>query len=191
MTCAPVQPRLAIAATRRCAAMTLKESRKTLIIGSPIDEITSVGVYSSPEPGLCGSVPDLTNFSLNTPVDKTAHEAAQGLCELSSATLRTQSPVSQVTEKKSSGRKRGRTSSEDLSLQSNVRDLMALNHGSNVPLDDRVAKSFLLPKDPSSILSSYQLPIPVPTAKGSTKRACCSAEVRRHGIPSNTSTAMR
>ncbi|EEA22732.1 PHO85 cyclin-5 [Talaromyces marneffei ATCC 18224] len=189
-TCAPSQPRLAVTATRRCAAMTLKECRKNLTIHSPIDETSLAGVYSSPDSALCGSVPDLSNFSLNTPVDMTAHEAAQGLCELSGAMLRSQSPVGQVNESRPPCRKRGRTSSEDQILQSNVRDLMASTYENEVLADERIAQSFLLPKDGHS-LSSLQLPIPVPVPKGGIKRACCSAEVRRHEILPTTPTPMR
>ncbi|GAM37713.1 hypothetical protein TCE0_024r07847 [Talaromyces pinophilus] len=184
-TCAPSQPRLAVTATRRCAAMTLKECRKNLTIHTPIDETSLVGVYGSPDSALCGSVPDLSNFSLNTPVDMTAHEAAQGLCELSGAMLRSQSPVGQVS------RKRGRTSSEDQILQSNVRDLMASAYGSEVLADERIAQSFLLKGQSDHSLSSIQLPIPVPVSKGGIKRACCSAEVRRHEILPTTPTPMR
>jgi hypothetical protein len=191
-TCAPSQPRLAVTATRRCAAMTLKECRKNLTIHTPIDETSLVGVYSSPDSGLCGSVPDLSNFSLNTPVDMTAHEAAQGLCELSGAMLRSQSPVCQVNESRPPCRKRGRTSSEDQILQSNVRDLMASAYGNEVLADERIAQSFLLSKGQSDHgLSSIQLPIPVPASKGGIKRACCSAEVRRHEMLPTTPTPMR
>ncbi|EED15338.1 G1/S-specific cyclin Pcl5, putative [Talaromyces stipitatus ATCC 10500] len=190
-TCAPSQPRLAVTATRRCAAMTLKECRKNLAIHSPIDESSLIGVYSSPESGLCGTVPDLSNFSLNTPVDMTAHEAAQGLCELSGAMLRSQSPVSKVNESRPC-RKRGRTSSDDQILQSNVRELISPIYGNEVLTDEKLAKSFLLPKDPSDhCLSSIQLPIPIPAPKGGIKRACCSAEVRRHNILPTTPTPMR
>lgn len=179
-TCAPSQPRLAITATRRCAAMTLKECRKTLSIHSPIDETSLGGVCNSPEidAGLCGSVPDLSNFSLNTPVDMTAHEAAQGLCELSSSILRPQSSLEKMDENRPC-RKRGRTSSEDQILQNNVRDLMASAYAEDVLADERVAKSFLIPKNSSDLrLNSIQLPVPVPAPKGGIKRACCSAEVR-------------
>lgn len=115
----------------------------------------------------------------------TAHEAAQGLCELSGAMLRSQSPVGQVS------RKRGRTSSEDQILQSNVRDLMASAYGSEVLADERIAQSFLLKGQSDHSLSSIQLPIPVPVSKGGIKRACCSAEVRRHEILPTTPTPMR
>ncbi|KMU90729.1 cyclin [Coccidioides immitis H538.4] len=80
-TCAPTLPRLATRAMRRGAN---KENRKPLAIGSPIDEGPYQDIiYTSPEPMSASSVnvPDLTNFSLCTPVDK-AHEAAQSLCEL-------------------------------------------------------------------------------------------------------------
>lgn len=192
LTCAPSQPRLAVTATRRCAAMTLKECRKNLAIHTPIDETSLVGVYSPADSAICGSVPDLSNFSLNTPVDLTAHEAAQGLCELSGASVRSESPISQVTETRPSCRKRGRTSSDDQILQSNVRDLMASAYANDVLADGKVAQSFLLSKDQSGhSLSSLQLPIPVPNSKGGIKRACCSAEARRHQTLPTTPTPTR
>ncbi|OKL62277.1 hypothetical protein UA08_02864 [Talaromyces atroroseus] len=182
-TCAPSQSRLAVTATRRCAAMSLKECRKNLSIHSPIDETSLGGVCVSPETeaAICGTVPDLSNFSLNTPVDMTTHEAAQGLCELSGALLRPHSPADKV-DKNRTCRKRGRTSSEDQILQSNVRHLMSSAYGEDhVLADERVARSFLISKNASDRgLSSIQLPIPVPAEKGGVKRACCSAEVRNH-----------
>ncbi|KAH8689570.1 hypothetical protein BGW36DRAFT_271325, partial [Talaromyces proteolyticus] len=123
-TCAPVRPRMAVTATRRCAAKSLKDNRKNLSIQSPIDEISMAGVYQSPEPDTdngCGSVPDFSNFSLHTPVDMTAHEAAQGLCELSGA-MPLQQTTPQKMEEGKRCRKRGRTTSEDQMLQNNVRE---------------------------------------------------------------------
>lgn len=191
-TCAPGQPRLAVTATRRCAAKLLKECRKNLTIHTPIDETSQIGVYGSPEAGSCGSVPDLTNFSLNTPVDMTTHEAARGLCELSGAMLRTSSPLNHVGETQPVRRKRGRTSSEDQNLQNNVRNLMVSTFQENVLADERFSNSFLLPNELSSHnLDSIQLSIPVPVPTGGIKRACCSAEVRRHDILPVNQTSMR
>jgi hypothetical protein len=189
-TCAPVQLRLAVAATRRCAANTLKECRKNLVIASPIDE---TAFYSSPDTdvGTGGSVPDLSNFTLDTPVDLSvsAQEAAQGLCELSGAVPRSH-PTPESTSGSRRCRKRGRTTSEDYTLQNNVRQLMALQaaHDSGMVLSDQsVADSFLVPqpKGPQSPLdgqlSSVKVPVPLPSHKGAggIKRACCSTEVRR------------
>jgi hypothetical protein len=188
-TCAPSQPRLAVTATRRCAANSLKECRKNLVIQSPINETSMGGMYSSPDTdaGLGSSVADFSNFSLNTPVDLTTHEAAQGLCELSGAMPRSNSPLEPVKEAKRC-RKRGRTSSGDQLLQNNVRHLMAMHvaheHGMVTP-DHSVADSFLLaePTGPQSPLdrhlSSIKLPVPVAVQQGGIKRACWSSETRR------------
>ncbi|KAL1965246.1 hypothetical protein VTN77DRAFT_6000 [Rasamsonia byssochlamydoides] len=190
-TCAPVQPRLAVTATRRCAANSLKECRKNLVIASPIDEISFGEIYSSPDTdaGATGSVPDLSNFSLDTPVDLTAsaQEAAQGLCELSGAVPRS-NPTPEPPRESRRCRKRGRTASEDQMLQNNVRQLMALHtvtdNGVVLP-DQSVADSFLISRGLQSPLDgqlrSIKLPVPVPSRKGTggTKRACCSTEVRR------------
>jgi PHO85 cyclin-5 len=194
-TCAPSQPRLAVTATRRCAVMSLKECRKNLSIHSPIDETSLGDVCISPEgetdAGLCGTVPDLSNFSLNTPVDMTTHEAAQGLCELSGALLRSQSPADKVDESRPC-RKRGRTSSEDQTLQNNVRHLVASAYGeSSVMADERIAKSFLLSNTSDHRLSSIQLPVPVSADKGAVKRACCSADVRNQLLSHMQQTAMK
>lgn len=185
-TCAPTRLRMAVAATRRCAAKSLKESRKNLAIQSPIDEMSLVGVYQSPEgdSGACGSVPDLTNFSINTPVDMTAHEAAQGLCELSGAMPPVQ-PAPQKVGETTRCRKRGRTYSEDQILQNNVREMMTTGRVEQMVLpDSQMANSFLLPEAKSLQppfgcgLSSMKLPIPVAIPNGGIKRACCSAEAR-------------
>ncbi|CRG88838.1 PHO85 cyclin-5 [Talaromyces islandicus] len=190
-TCAPTRLRIAVAATRRCAAKSLKESRKNLAIQSPIDEMSLMGVYQSPEgdAGTCGSVPDLSNFSIHTPVDMTAHEAAQGLCELSGAMPPVQ-PAPQQTGGTTRCRKRGRTSSEDQILQNNVRELMTGHDEHTVLPDNQMANSFLLPETKSlqppfgCSLSSMKLPIPV-----GIKRACCSAEARSRLVRSNGQTA--
>jgi len=187
-TCAPVQPRLAVRATRRCANNSLKECRKNLAIASPIDETGLAEIYSSPESytGPAGPVPDLSNFSLSTPVDlAAAQEAAQGLCELSGAVPRS-NPPSQARR----CRKRGRTSDE-LSLQSNVRQLMSMGtmKGEQVVLSDQnVADSFLIPQ-PKGLqsqsacqLSSLKLPVPT----GSIKRACCGPETRKTTFSART-----
>jgi hypothetical protein len=198
-TCAPIQPRLAIRATRRCAnlqANCLKESRKTLLIATPIDEGCYADICASPEsfsrPG--SAVPDLTNFSLGTPIDVTAsaHEAAQGLCELSGALPRshrtTQTPLSSKQ-----CRKRVRPTSDDLSLQNNVRHLISLGTRKNeddsavVIPDHQIADSFLIPQpkavqSPSGCpLGTLKLPLPLslPMSSGSMKRACCGQEAAK------------
>lgn len=160
-----------------------------MVIQSPINETSMGGIYSSPEidAGMGSCVPDFSNFSLNTPVDLTTHEAAQGLCELSGAIPRSNCRPEPVKEAKRC-RKRGRTSSEDQMLQNNVRRLMAMHaaheHGMVAP-DHRVADSFLLaePKGLQSPLdchlSSIKLPVPVALQQGGIKRACCSSEIRR------------
>jgi hypothetical protein len=197
-TCAPTQPRLAIRATRRCAnlqANCLKESRKTLFIATPIDEGCYTDICASPEsfsrPG--SVVPDLTNFSLGTPIDITsAHEAAQGLCELSGAFPRSH-PMTQTPSPSRRCRKRGRPTSDDLSLQNNVRHLISLGVRKNeddstvVVPDRQVADSFLIPQpkavqSPSGCpLGTIKLPLPLslPMSSGSMKRACCGQEVAK------------
>lgn len=188
---------MAVAATRRCAAKSLKESRKNLAIQSPIDEMSLVGVYQSPEgnAGACGSVPDLSNFSIHTPVEMTAHEAAQGLCELSGAMPPVQ-PAPQQIGGTTRCRKRGRTSSEDQILQTNVREMMTTGHDEHTVLpDSQMAKSFLLPEAKSLQppfgcgLSSMKLPIPVAIPNGGIKRACCSTEARSRLVRPHGQTA--
>lgn len=183
-TCAPSRLRMAVAVTRRCAAKSLKESRKNLVIQSPIDEMSLTGIYQSPEgdAGACGSVPDLSNFSIHTPVDMTAHEAAQGLCELSGAMPPVQPAPAKISET-TRCRKRGRPLSEDQALQSNVREMMTTGHDQHTVLpDSQMASSFLLPEAKNLQvplgcgMNSMKLPVPVPN--GGIKRACCSAEVR-------------
>lgn len=185
-TAASSQARLAVTATRRCATNMLKECRKNLAIQTPIDE--SAAFCQSPETtdlDVGSSVADLSSFSLNTPADVTACEAAQGLCELSAAATRSgssQEPVGNLGRR----RKRGRTPSQDLSLQRQVRQLMAVdsNQGQEVVLPDRhLPDSFLVSesKGPSASLEGqygtmkYSIPIAQP---GSIKRACCSFDLQ-------------
>lgn len=211
-TCAPLQPRLAIRATRRCAnlqANCLKESRKPLMIATPIDEGCYTDLCASPEsfsrPG--STVPDLTNFSLGTPIDAaaSAHEAAQGLCELSGALPRSH-PVTRTPSPSRRCRKRGRPTSDDLSLQTNVRHLMSLgirkneDDGAVVVPDHQVADSFLIPQpkavqSPSGCpLGTIKLPLPVslPMSGGSMKRACFGQEAAKllWGVGRNLSGSM-
>lgn len=176
------QPRLAVKAALRNTNNSLKENRKPLTIVSPIDEGSHTGIYSSPETytGPSGQVPDFSNFSLETPssFSSSAHEAAQGLCELS----RPQG-ASQATEQRN-GRKRGRTNSEDMILQNHVRYLINLGASAerSVLSDSRLAKSFLIPESSRSQCSLTQLPPIKPvelSGPAGMKRACCGSEARK------------
>jgi hypothetical protein len=154
-TGAPAPSRLAVKATLRCTSNSLKESRKTLAIASPIDESALVDLYSSPDayPGAMGSAPDLSTFAL----DSSLSEAAQSLCELSGATL-----------ERRQCRKRGRTGSDDLLLQSHVRHLIdaGASGDSSVLPDGRLADSFLVRDGAVS-------------GPAGMKRACCGSEARK------------
>ncbi|CAI7668411.1 unnamed protein product [Penicillium manginii] len=155
-TGAPAPSRLAVKATLRCTSNSLKESRKTLAIASPIDESALADLYSSPDyPGAMGSAPDLSQFSL----DSSLSEAAQSLCELSGAT----------TERRQC-RKRGRTGSDDMLLQNHVRHLINVG-ASGVPSsilpDGHLATSFLMAHGPSV------------SGPAGMKRACCGSEARK------------
>lgn len=154
---APAQPRLAVKATLRCTSNSLKESRKTLAIASPIDESALVDLYSSPDyPGATGSAPDLSTFSL----DSSLSEAAQSLCELSGATPELRQC-----------RKRGRTGSDDLLLQDHVRHLVdaGASGDSSVLPDGQLANSFLV-RNGSAVSVS---------GPAGMKRACCGTEARK------------
>ncbi|KAK2744133.1 hypothetical protein FQN57_004393 [Myotisia sp. PD_48] len=156
-TCAPAQPWMAMRATRRQATMQptsyLKDSKKYPSIAAPIIE-DSCPIFTSPEI-FSGenSVPDLSNFSIGPPSMDVAHEAAQGLCELSGVLPRPclVTPNPQMPEQRC--RKRCRTISEDLSLQQKVRQLVNPRSQTNddqismlVLPDNQLADSFLLPK---------------------------------------------
>ncbi|KAJ5166113.1 uncharacterized protein N7482_004894 [Penicillium canariense] len=153
---APAPSRLAVKATLRCTSNSLKESRKTLAIASPIDESALVDLYSSPDyPGAMGSAPGLSTFTLDTSLS----EAAQSLCELSGA-----------TPERRQCRKRGRTGSDDLLLQSHVRHLIdagASGVPSSILPDGHLANSFLV-SDGSSL-----------SGPAGMKRACCGSEARK------------
>ncbi|KAJ5866819.1 hypothetical protein N7534_001372 [Penicillium rubens] len=156
--------RLAVKATLRCTSNSLKESRKTLTIASPIDESCLVGVYSSPEyPSSMGtSVPDLSDFSL----DSSLSEAAQSLCELSGA-----------TPERRQCRKRGRTGSDDLLLQNHVRHLIDLGtSGDHTVLPDGQFPRSFMAQHGSSIT-----PVQTGSVSGPAgmKRACCGSEARK------------
>jgi hypothetical protein len=163
-TCGSAPARLAVKATLRCTSNSLKESRKTLAIASPIDEASRVGVYSSPEyPSSMGSsVPDLSAFSL----DPSLNEAAQSLCELSGA-----------TPERRQCRKRGRTGSDDQLLQNHVRHLMNLGASGEqtVVPDGQLPHSFMMQHENNSI-SQRTGPVSGPVGM---KRACCGSEARK------------
>jgi hypothetical protein len=147
----------------RCTSNSLKESRKTLAIASPIDESSLVGVYSSPEypSSMTSSVPDLSNFTL----DSSLSEAAQSLCELSAA-----------TPERRQCRKRGRTGSDDLLLQNHVRHLINLGASgdSSVLPDGQFPNSFMT--HTNSMASGRTSPVSGPAGM---KRACCGSEARK------------
>lgn len=157
-------PRLAVKATLRCTSNSLKESRKTLAIASPIDESCLVGVYSSPGyPSSMGSsVPDLSTFSL----DSSLSEAAQSLCELSGA-----------TPERRQCRKRGRTGSDDLLLQNHVRHLINLGvSGDHCGLPDGQFPCSFMTQHGSSAVPAQIGPVSGPAGM---KRACCGSEARK------------
>ncbi|KAJ5110233.1 hypothetical protein N7532_002878 [Penicillium argentinense] len=152
---APAPSRLAVKATLRCTSNSLKESRKTLAIASPIDESTLADLYSSPDyEAARGSAPDLSQYSL----DSSLSEAAQSLCELSGA-----------TPERRQCRKRGRTGSDDLLLQNHVRHLIdggAPGVSSILP-DGNLATSLLM-------TNGFSVSGPA-----GMKRACCGSEARK------------
>ncbi|KAJ5092632.1 hypothetical protein NUU61_007502 [Penicillium alfredii] len=158
-------PRLAVKATLRCTSNSIKECRKPLAIGSPIDESALVDMYSSPEAytGAMGSsAPDLAQFSL----DPNLNEAAQSLCELSGA-----------TPERRQCRKRGRTGSDDLLLQNHVRHLFDLGaSGEPNVLPDGLPPSSFLVRESASISPERVGAVSGPAG---TKRACCGSEARK------------
>ncbi|EGE79731.1 G1/S-specific cyclin Pcl5 [Blastomyces dermatitidis ATCC 18188] len=163
-TCAPAQPRLATRATRRCAnlqtyslaAPAANESRKknpsfTAATSVPtIDEGSWSEFYASPESfstpistesSNMGDHQHVPSFALDASSIDLAHEAAQGLCELSGALPRSSyfapshpipsrtttvstadfsTPLSDISARTS--RKRTRTTSNDFALHTNVRE---------------------------------------------------------------------
>ncbi|PTU18946.1 hypothetical protein P175DRAFT_0442900 [Aspergillus ochraceoroseus IBT 24754] len=181
-------PRLAVQATMRSTGNSLKETRKHLGVASPIDETSFSDAYSSPETyfGRGGRVPDLSSFSLRTPVDiSSTHEAAQSLCELSGAICRPQKTVAPGSHRRQC-RKRGRTGSEDLQLQNHVRRLMRTDSVSEGPVlaDGTMAnvfrKSESANQTPSSVsqLSALGFGASLSGPAG-MKRACCGSEARK------------
>ncbi|KAK2834831.1 hypothetical protein FQN49_006873 [Arthroderma sp. PD_2] len=159
----------------------LKESRKPLAIATPIDEDEPSYNTYPPSPPLRSSsvisaVPDMSNFSIDTPSDSDA-AAIQGLYELAtgfplSLDCTTPSPVNGT--RRCRKRTRAPSTSEETSLQQKVRHLMALDardlEDDSNPLavlrDSQVADSFLVNK------------VAGMSATGATgvKRACCGKE---------------
>ncbi|KAL2819988.1 hypothetical protein BJX63DRAFT_428313 [Aspergillus granulosus] len=178
---APTLPSLAMQATLRCTSKSLKETRKHLPMASPIDEISFSDASNSPETFLRPSgAPDFSGFSLGASGDVT-HEAAQSLCQLSGAVTSSHSQGSQRRQ----GRKRGRTGSEDLQLQRQVRHLMrsdAVSEKTVLPeghLADLLRNSdpgrHSSPSLPSLSALGFGAPHPGPAGM---KRACCGSEAR-------------
>lgn len=152
---AAAQPRLAVKATLRCTSNSLKESRKPLAVAASVDEYALVDLYNSLDHSIASaSAPDLSKFSL----DSSLSEAAQSLCELSSA----------PSENRQS-RKRGRTGSDDLLLQNHVRQLIdsGVAGDSAVLPDGHLANSFLV--QAGSAVSG----------PAGMKRACCGTEAHK------------
>ncbi|EAU32646.1 conserved hypothetical protein [Aspergillus terreus NIH2624] len=178
-------PRLAVQATLRCTNNSMKENRKPVTVASPIDEVSFGDLYNSPESYATGAVPDLSSFSLGTPVDASStHEAAQSLCALSGAGSKAQQRPC---------RKRGRTGSDDFTLQGHVRHLMHANtfsEGMVLP-DGNTADRFLQSQgsQPSTLTTmaqlrsfNFQAPLSGPTGM---KRACCGSEARKIALNPN------
>lgn len=191
-TCALPQPRLAVQATRRCATM-LSSTQKENCRGatqSSTDGGGSWGAFVSSPESYSGPTSDsTTSHTNNVPSlpaknhNHSAHEAALGLQELA---LNRQRVLPRPNLGCHKGRKR--PSSVDLSLQQNVRDLIAPkpigeliddsrngDDGTVVP-DARLADSFLVNKDPKSCLFRPKL---AASKEGSRKRACRGEEAVR------------
>ncbi|PYH97723.1 hypothetical protein BO71DRAFT_465938 [Aspergillus ellipticus CBS 707.79] len=182
-------PRLAVQATLRCTGNSLKECRRNLAIASPIDEGALGDIYSSPESygGPLGQAPDFSGYTLAPQVDmSSAHEAAQSLCELSGALPRLQQTAEQHGSNQRQCRKRGRTGSEDLLLQGQVRHLIKSNtiaEGTVLP-DGNMADLFLHSESrrtqslTAAQLSALNYNVPLSGPAG-MKRACCGSEARK------------
>jgi hypothetical protein len=183
-----VLPRLAIQATLRCTNNSMKENRKPLAVASPVDESSYSDIYHSPESyaGSTGHVPDLSKFSLETPVDTTsAHEAAQSLCALSGTLPQATQAIEQSGNQRQC-RKRGRAGSDDSSLQNHVHHLVHSNtitEGAVLP-DGNMTDLFLNAgsRRTHSLTAAqlnalnYNAPLSGPAGM---KRACCGSEARK------------
>lgn len=170
--------RLAVKATLQRTNNSLRECRKHMPIGSPIEEGNVV--YSSPE-GLTGpasQVPDFSQFFLETPIDK---EAAQSLCELSGAVSQPQ--LTSGASEEPRRRKRGRTGSEDQLLQNQVRHLINFSGNGDWPNSSSARSSVIPEPNHSQLLSASQLSslkVNAPlSGPGGMKRACCGSEAKK------------
>ncbi|KAL4805797.1 hypothetical protein BDV18DRAFT_160670 [Aspergillus unguis] len=178
---APSLPSLAMQATLRCTGNSLKGTRKHMPMASPIDEMSFSG-SNSPENYSSSRVPDMSSYSMETPVDmSSAHEAAQSLCQLSGVGSNPQ-PTGQESERRC--RKRGRTGSDDMLLQQHVRQLIRSDSGAEGTIlpDGRMADLLRMSQpDPSPSLPSlsalgFGAPLSGPAGM---KRACCGSEARK------------
>ncbi|KAL3471810.1 hypothetical protein BJX99DRAFT_19497 [Aspergillus californicus] len=180
----PAVPSLAMQATLRCTGNSLIETRRRRMpkaSTSPLDPLSFSDSPVSPRslrgpnsriPGFSGDM----LHSIRTPVDmKSAHEAAQSLCQLSGVRSRPQG---------SQRRKRGRTGSDDLQLHNQVRRLMRSDTGfeGKILPDGHMADLLRMsePERQSSLpsLSALGLGAPLSGPVG-MKRACCGSEARK------------
>ncbi|KAL2830191.1 hypothetical protein BDW59DRAFT_158526 [Aspergillus cavernicola] len=183
----PTLPSLAMQATLRCTGNSFNQTRKKLSMTSPIDEISFSDAPSSPE--TFTRVPDFSGYSLVTPIDMAStHEAAQSLCQLSGGLSRPQKPVGQGAQRRLC-RKRGRTGSEDLQLQHQVRHLIRSDtppRGTVLP-DGHMADLLRMtepgkqsPSLPSLSALGFGASLSGPAGM---KRACCGSEARKIALP--------
>ncbi|KAI9838967.1 MAG: hypothetical protein M1819_004175 [Sarea resinae] len=204
--CAPNPANLAMQATRRNAKLltsTMKENAAP--VNGPLIEgvaYSNAGALSSSPESYAlsaGSIPDFSNFSLNTPRETMARPASReppcGLKEL--LNYHSMSPQTYTSLSCQAGRKRSRCSDE-ANMQQQVRQLMALkarnenNNLTSVSADPCAAQSFLLqePVDVDALnrscnakalqSPSHMSPHRLPLLKHmGRKRACCGEEAAR------------
>ncbi|EFR00588.1 hypothetical protein MGYG_03593 [Nannizzia gypsea CBS 118893] len=158
----------------------LKENRKLLVIATPIDEHEPSYTSNYPSPptrttsafSVSSTVPDLSNFSINTPSDPDA-AAIQGLYELATGLSLPMDPSLCKTSRRCRKRTRAPSTSEGTNLQQKVRHLMALDARDledertslAVLNDSQVADSFLVNKVAG-----------VGSNRAGSKRACSGKE---------------
>ncbi|KAL8723611.1 MAG: hypothetical protein Q9225_000153 [Loekoesia sp. 1 TL-2023] len=213
-TCALPPPRpgsLAAQATRRCANMQLsgiKASQSTMeptiLRSSSEDETTwealmaGKGISASPTMAIAYEAQNIfksqeqkqpTSDSAQMNCTASAHEAATALQDLA---LNHQNALSQPIPRPVKSRKRERPMSMDLSVQSNVRDMIALRCPANLETgnrsneddstvlpDSRVADSFLVPRfgehQTAASLDHHNKPKPMLAKDGPRKRTCGNA----------------
>ncbi|EGD92029.1 hypothetical protein H112_00319 [Trichophyton rubrum D6] len=140
----------------------LKENRKPLAIATPIDEHEPSYISNYPSPPLrtssafstaSSTVPDLSNFSINTPSDPDT-AAIQGLYELATGLALPMDSSLSKASRHCRKRTRAPSTSEGTNLQQKVRHLMALDardledEGTSLTVlsDSQVADSFLVNK---------------------------------------------